>query len=203
MMDADLERLTPEGVLGFWFGEQPGQPLLMAGRWFARDAAFDAEIGRRFGRHVARAAAGRFYSWRETPRSALALILMLDQFSRNIYRDSPLAFAHDDVASQICMDGLEKEFDGQLQPMEAAFFIMPLMHSESPAHQQRSVEKFAELARRAPEPLREALANNHKYALAHQEIIVRFGRFPHRNALLGRACTPEEHDYLKDSDAGF
>lgn len=202
-MNADQERLTPKDVLGFWFGEHPEQPLLMAGRWFARDAAFDVEIGRCFGRHVARAAAGQYDDWRNAPRSALALILMLDQFSRNIHRDSPRAFAHDDVALQICMDGLEKGFDGRLQPMEAAFFYMPLMHSESPDHQQRSVEKFEKLARRAPEPLREALANNHKYALAHREIIVRFGRFPHRNALLDRACTPEEDIYLKDPDAGF
>ncbi len=203
MIDADQERLTPESVLGFWFGEDTEQPLLMAGRWFAKDAAFDAEIGRRFGRHVAPAAAGHYDDWRHAPRSALALILMLDQFPSNIHRDSPRAFAQDDLALQICLDAVEKGFDGRLQPMEAAFFYMPLMHSESPAHQQRSVEQFAELARRAPEPLREALANNHKYALTHQEVIVRFGRFPHRNALLGRAGTPEEDDYLKDSDAGF
>lgn len=203
MTKADRERLTPEDVLGFWFGEDTGQPLAMAARWFAKDAAFDAEIGRRFGRHMAPAAAGQYDGWRRAPRSALALILMLDQFSRNIHRDASLAFAQDDLALQICMDGLEKGFDERLQPMEAVFLIMPLMHSESPAHQQRSVEKYAELARRAPEPLREALANNHKYALSHQEIIVRFGRFPHRNALLGRAATPEEEDYLKDPDAGF
>ena len=190
-------------VLEFWFGNEPDEPLLHAERWFKRDEEFDAEIQRRFGAAFVAAAAGKLNHWRNQAESALALIILLDQFSRNLHRESPSAFAQDGAALNLCIAGLEDGFDLQLPPIQRAFFYMPLMHSESLEHQRLSVEKFEALSLAAPAELRTALQSNHRFALEHMELIERFGRFPHRNPVLGRASTPEEIKYLESPDAGF
>ena len=190
-------------MLNFWFGDDPDQPLAMEERWFKRDDAFDEEVRRRFGGFVARAGAGEFEQWGGHAESALALIIMLDQFPRNLYRDSRLAFTHDGAALTLCLAGLQRGYDARLAHMRRSFFYMPLMHSEFLDHQRLSVEKFAELALAAPAGMGDAMENNHRFALAHLQLIERFGRFPHRNQVLHRSNTPEESTYLESPDAGF
>lgn len=207
--------LEPAGVLEFWFGNRPEHPLANAERWFKRDEQFDAEIRSLLATSPADAsssapsdalsdaAAGKLNHWRDQAESALALIILLDQFSRNIHRDSPLAFTQDHAALKLCLAGLRKGFDLRLPPLHRSFFYMPLMHSESLDHQRLCVEKFEALANAAPPELRKALENNHRFALEHMELIDRFGRFPHRNSVLGRVSTPEELKYLESPNAGF
>jgi uncharacterized protein (DUF924 family) len=212
-MDSASTGLEPRDVLNFWFGKDLTQPLAMAENWFRKDEGFDGEVKSRFGDHVARAARGDYGGWGAGAEAALALIILLDQFPRNIHRDSALSFSHDEAALGICLEGLEKGSDFLLAPIRRSFYYMPLMHSESIEHQHRSVEKFAALASAGGKPaptepgmaleLARALENNHRFAVAHMELIERFGRFPHRNAVLNRRNTPEESTYLESPDAGF
>lgn len=171
-----------EAVLAFWFEEtRPYQ-------WFRRDRAFDENVRKRFGALHAAAAPGRLDVWRAHPRFSLALILVLDQFSRNIYRDDPRAFAQDAHALRIARDALRRRFDRLVSDQRKAFFYMPFMHAEDLAVQEESVRLFkAQL----PGTM------NMPYALEHRDIIARFGLFPHRNRILGRKSTPEEIAFLK------
>lgn len=195
--------LFPEAVLEFWFGADSADPLRNAELWFRKDAQFDAEIRRAFQSHLEQVARGGYSHWRKIPREALAFIILLDQFSRNIYRDSALAFAQDALALRSCLDGLDQGFDGQLRPMEASFFYMPLMHSEELTMQRKSVNKFEELLARGTMALKETLAKNLESAVDHCKIIEKYGRFPHRNALLGRPNTASEDKYLTQAGEGF
>ena len=206
-MDDDANVLQPGDVLNFWFGNNPSQPLAMAEKWFGKDDAFDVEVKMRFGDHLTRAACGEYGDWGRHPEGALALIIMLDQFPRNMHRNSALSFAYDEAALGLCLEGLEKGDDVWLAPVRRSFYYMPLMHSESLEHQRLSVANFAALAatkgNAGPAELRKSLENNHRYAVAHMELIERFGRFPHRNAVLNRRNTSEESTYLESPDAGF
>jgi uncharacterized protein (DUF924 family) len=206
MVDS-LTGLEPAEVLEFWFGNRPEHPLANAERWFKRDEQFDAEIRSLLAKPpsdaMSDAAAGKLNHWCDQAESALALIILLDQFSRNLHRDSPLAFAQDDAALKLCLAGMKAGFDLQLAPIHRSFFYMPLMHSESLDHQRLCVEKFEALSRAAPPELSKTLENNHRFALEHMELIGRFGRFPHRNSVLGRVSTPEELNYLESPNAGF
>lgn len=182
--------VSPEDVLQFWFGV-PGDADWGASRdwWFRKHAATDRKIADRFAVAVDAALAGAFAGWTATPGGALALILLLDQMPRNIHRDTPRAFAGDaracDVARQLVASG---GYDGLL-PVQQWFAALPFEHSESLADQRESVRLFAALAERGfPEPL--------PWAHKHYEVIERFGRFPHRNAILGRASTAAELAYL-------
>ncbi len=173
-----------KAVHAFWFEEAtPAQ-------WFLRDPAFDKTISERFGAAHQAASENRLNDWRATARDALALILLLDQFSRNLYRDDPRAFAQDVLALEEAKQALDRGFDRQRPDKEKAFFYMPFMHSEDLVAQEQSVALFE-----ANLPA----SDNHRYAIEHHEIIARFGRFPHRNRVLGRPLTPEEIAYL---DAG-
>jgi len=176
-------------VLDFWF-----DPALDAAqrnkRWFAKDAAFDAEIRRRFLPLYEEGAAGRLAAWMDSPRSALALVVLLDQFPRNMFRGEARAFAADELARDAA-GALRAGLD-DLSPDERLFACLPYEHSESMADQDLACELIAPLG---GELLR--------YAERHREIIERFGRFPHRNAILGRASTPEEVEFLKLPGSGF
>lgn len=171
-----------EAVLSFWFDET--KPF----QWFRRDHVFDARCARRFGPLHEAARTGRLDVWRAAPRPALARIIILDQFSRNICRDTPAAFAQDDLALAAARDGIKRRFDKRFGAKERAFFYMPFMHSESLAAQEESVALFKS---QLPG------TDNLPYAVQHRTIIRRFGRFPHRNKVLGRQSTPEEIAYLK------
>ena len=160
-------------------------------RWFTKDAAFDEEIRARFLPAYEMAAAGQLLAWVESPEGALALIILLDQFPRNLFRGSPQAFATDAAAMKVSHDAIAKGFDKTCDPALRQFFYMPLMHSENLADQARCVELFAA----------NDTTDNLRYAIEHRAIIARFGRFPHRNAVLGRESTAEEVLFL--SEGGF
>jgi len=198
--------LEPEDVLDFWFGRmRPGEPVPPERYrlWFGGEVRTDRLIAERFAAAVDQAAAGDCDRWRTTPQGTLALLLVLDQFPRNIYRGSSRAYAFDAMAQTICLEGLEAGLDRRLQTVERAFFYLPLEHAEDPLLQQRSVAAFAGLLREAPEALREACRGFLDYAERHRAIILRFGRFPHRNAALNRPSSSEEEAFLREPGSSF
>lgn len=184
---------TPDEVLKFWFEES------RRAQWFGKEPAFDAEIDRRFGALTHQARDGKLERWVETPRSCLALIILIDQFSRNLYRGSPLAWSADVHALAIAKLALEKGFDQELTRTERTFMYMPLMHSEDLADQERS---FA-LTRKNSKGGDDFHRKNHESAVRHRDIIARFGRFPHRNEVLGRDSTTEELAFLEEPNSSF
>lgn len=185
-------------VLDFWFGA-PGSAEHGAVRdvWFRKDAAFDDEIRRRFKKVVSIALAGGFGEWCTEARGALARVIVLDQFTRNIFRDTPQAFAGDERALATSEDALDRGFDRQLDGNERWFLYMPFEHAESESAQRRSLELFGALAADTGNgaPL--------EWARKHADVIFRFGRYPHRNDLLGRPSTPEEVAFLAQPGSRF
>jgi uncharacterized protein (DUF924 family) len=173
---------SPADVLAFWRAAGPAQ-------WFRKDDAFDADIGARFRTTHAEAAAGALTAWEATPESALALVIVLDQFPRNMFRGDARAFAADARAREVARRALARGFDQDVPATERMFFYLPFEHSENLADQERCSALFR--ANGDAELL--------KWAELHADIIRRFGRFPHRNAVLGRATTPAEQAFL---DAG-
>ncbi|WP_428267190.1 DUF924 family protein [Haliangium sp.] len=184
-----------EQVLAYWFGPD-GAGATTSHRWFTRDDAFDAEIRARFGDDYERAVAGQLDDWAITPRGRLALVILLDQFSRNLYRDHADAYAHDARAQRLCTEGIDRGLDRRLSAIERWFFYMPLMHAEDLDLQARSVSCFRQLVEDAPEAHRAACEGALRYAESHRDEIERFGRFPHRNQVLGRTSTPAELRFL-------
>ena len=198
--------MTPEEIVGFWFGSNPDDVAAAEERsalWWDKDPAVDRALGERFGGWIERAAAGELDAWAATPRGRLALVLLLDQLPRNVFRDTPRAFAHDARALAHCLRALATRADRALRPIERVFLYLPLEHSEAPLHQDRSVALYAALLDEVPPAWRPAFEAYHRYALRHREIVARFGRFPHRNALLGRRSTPEELAFLREPDSAF
>jgi uncharacterized protein (DUF924 family) len=185
---------TPGDVLAFWFGAPPHTER---GEWFRKDAAFDAAIRERFGDALARGLAGAFGEWCGEPRGALARVVLLDQFTRNAFRDTPRAFAGDARALATADDAIRRGFDASLDRYERWFLYIPYEHSEDLAMQRRALELFGALARD------EGLDGPLRYAKRHAEIIERFGRFPHRNSILGRESTPEEIAFLREPGSSF
>ena len=186
-----------EEVLRFWFGEPGGEPP--SEMWFTRSEETDREIRERFGELLERARRGELDDWAETPRGALALVILLDQMSRNVHRDSPEAFAADDRAQRVTLEAVSRGFDRELGIQERAFLYMPMMHSEDPAHHERSIDLFTQLVEDAPDDMKERCRTFLKYAHAHKDVVDRFGRYPHRNRVLGRESTPEEIEHLRDN----
>lgn len=181
------EELGPKDVLAFWFGE------LTPEDWFRGSAELDSKIARRFRDLHLTLARGIDPLWRETPQARLACIIALDQFPRNIYRGTPLAFATDKLALREARLALEAGADQQLGKDHCCFLYLPFEHSEDHADQDLCVSLFAELGD----------ANYHDYAKRHRDVISRFGRFPHRNAIVGRESTVDEQAYLQTPGAGF
>ena len=196
----------PSAILDFWFrgqpADRPASPELMR-LWFGKDPATDQTIRARFGAQVEAAAAGRYPDWQETARGRLALILLLDQFPRNIYRDAPKAYAWDSQAVALTLAGLDAGHDRHLAIVERAFFYLPLEHAEDLALQQRSLEVFERLQEEAPPALHRMCAGFYDYARRHHEIIARFGRFPHRNAVLSRVSSAAEAAFLRQPGSSF
>lgn len=188
-------------VLEFWFADTLAQPSRIESRmglWFAAasSTALDAAIEQQFGELIELASDGHLVSWTQSARERLALILLLDQFRRNVYRGTPAAFARDAHALELSRTGIVSGMLAELVPIECVFFLMPLQHAEEPAAQEQSIQAFRELIPRVGPQLRDVFEHFFDYAVLHRDIIARFGRFPHRNALLGRASTPEEGDWL-------
>ena len=185
IINPELIKRTPGAagdVVGFWFDESGPK------KWFRGGPAFDAEIRTRFHAHHAAATAGLLDGWRASAPTALALLLILDQFSRNMFRRDPRAFASDPYARLVASNAIERRFDKIAPANMRAFFYLPFMHSECLADQKRSVALF-----KATMPG----STNLPFAIEHAEIVERFGRFPHRNEALGRRSTPAEIAYLK------
>ena len=184
-------------VLQFWLGDDPVAEIAAhAPRWFASDEATDAEIRARFGELHAAAARGELAAWADTPRGRLALVIVLDQFSRNLCRGDGAQFANDPTAQALAREGLEAGDAETLDAVERLFLLMPLMHAEQLALQDESCERFARLADAAPEPARATCQSFADYARRHRAVIARFGRFPHRNELLGRVNSDAEAEHL-------
>ena len=183
-------------VLLFWFGP-PGERGKRQKRWFVKSAPFDREIRERFLPLYEAAAAGKLAHLRATAADSLALIVLLDQFPRNMFRGTPRAFATDPLALESARHAVAQGFDRSMLPVERMFVYLPFEHSEALADQLKSCELTKPLDA-YPET-----DDVYRYAVAHRDIIRRFGRFPHRNAILGRASTPEELDFLKGPGSSF
>lgn len=189
-------------ILDFWFGEldERGLPTdARMQRWFDSDPAFDDEIRGRFGHTLEQAR--ELTGWRSTAAGTLSLVILADQFSRNIHRGTARAFALDDLALALATDALDTGLHRELRPIERVFLYMPLEHAEDPAIQDRSVQCFHDLAGEVPASTRELFEDFAGHAEGHREVIARFGRFPHRNAALGRRNTPEEAMHLESGQA--
>lgn len=195
-------RVPHEDILEFWFGDGdrdwPEQAITR--RWFQSSAAQDADIKARFGDRVAAALERELVDWEQESPSRLALILLLDQLTRNIFRGTARAFAGDHRAATLSLEGLSTGMDRRLPWAGQVFFCMPLMHAEDVDLQNRSVACYRDLHQRVPPALRPAIAENLRFAEEHRDIIVRFGRFPHRNQVLGRDSTPEEIAFLETAN---
>jgi uncharacterized protein (DUF924 family) len=193
-----------EEILRFWFGEStpdesPGPDRIQL--WFRGGADADREIRERFGADVEQARRGELDSWAETPRGRLALIILLDQFPRNLYRGSPQAFATDAAALALAVAGLDLGQDAALTPCEQMFFVLPLGHSENLAMQDRALAYSEAWAKRLPEALQGMAQGALGHARQHRDVIARFGRFPTRNEALGRSSTPEEEAHVREAKA--
>jgi len=201
-----LSKSRVEEILDFWFGElSPDGPVSAARRrlWFGGDEETDRLIGERFGRDLEAARRGDYDGWRDSPQGALALIVVLDQFPRNIYRGSAQAYASDAKALNLSLEGMAQGQDRFLAVAEKAFFYLPLEHAEESAMQRLSVAAFTRLWREAPVGGKKMAEGFLDFAIRHREIIERFGRFPHRNAVLGRPSTAEEEAFLREPGSSF
>ena len=195
-----------EEVLKYWFGHVEETALPSAHRtevWFGGKKETDDEVKGNFSSDLQNAIAGKYVDWEKDPHSYLALIIIFDQFSRHIYRNAPQAFAQDQMALDLCLRGVQQEFDHALSLIERVFFYMPLMHSENLEMQSTSVRAYQILVNLSFPETRSVYENFLEYAVKHYEVIRRFGRFPHRNILLGRPSTAEELEFLKSSSSPF
>jgi uncharacterized protein (DUF924 family) len=204
-MDEALE------VRRFWFGKLPLKPEGVQARlelWFGSglkeaQQRTDELIRSRFASLIERAAAGELAAWADSPRRRLSLILLLDQFPRQVYRGTGRAFAADRDALALTLSGMQAAADAALTPVERIFFYMPLQHAELPEAQDEAVAAYRRLLNEAPADLEELFASSLKYAELHRSIVARFGRFPHRNRVLGRISTTEEQNYLRQGGQSF
>jgi uncharacterized protein (DUF924 family) len=184
---------TPRDILQFWYSER-ARPL-----WFEKDAAFDEEIRARFAPLVHEAQLGRLDDWRASPDGTLALLILLDQFSRNLFRGSAKAFLGDARAREIAVEAIARGYDQRYPFPDRVFFYLPFEHCETLANQDRYIALLEGCAREFGEQAVEFLEYGHR----HRDIIKRFGRFPHRNAALGRETTEEEAEFLKGPNSSF
>lgn len=179
--------MTSDRVLNFWFRETDPK------YWFAKDDSFDEKVQNLFLETYQTALLGETSSWRRTPEGRLAEIIVLDQFSRNIFRDSADAFKGDPLALRLAQEAVIAGDDQKIPIERRPFLYLPYMHSEDPKVHEKAIELFSQ----------KGLESNLKFEISHKKIIDRFGRYPHRNKVLGRASTPEELDFLKQPGSSF
>jgi uncharacterized protein (DUF924 family) len=189
--------MDPRALLEFWLSDY-ARPL-----WFEKNAAFDAEIRHRFGGWIEAGAQGRLVEWERRPDTALALVVLLDQFPRNIFRNSPRAFLYDSAALGVAGRAVERGHDLVTPLDRRAFFYLPFEHCEQGAAQERAVELFRRWVDAHEGAARNEAEDQFRYVLRHREIIERFGRFPHRNLALGRNSTPEELAFMTEPMSSF
>ncbi|HEY9844961.1 MAG TPA: DUF924 family protein [Candidatus Caenarcaniphilales bacterium] len=187
-------------ILDFWFGtsQAAATPSQVRKVWFAKDPEFDQLIQNRFQATYEQAAAGQLNHWQALPEGCVALILLLDQFPRHMFRGKPRAFSTDHLALSIAQQAINHGFDQQLPALQCWFLYIPFMHSEQLEQQRQSVELFRQLKDAEPKT-----ASAFCYAVKHLEVVEQFGRFPHRNSILGRVSTPEEVAFLKQRGSSF
>jgi uncharacterized protein (DUF924 family) len=208
-MDAtitDDDQIRIDAILAFWFKEHELTAPQIDGRmdiWFGDDRLFDEEIAREFASVVEEASDGKLNHWAKEPLGRLALILLLDQFRRNIHRNTVEAFAMDKAALKLCVEGAMEKKDKGLTPIQRAFFYMPLQHAESVKVQKKSCELYRKLAQVVSPTYKETFETISQFADLHHDIVDQFGRFPHRNKLLKRDNTPEEEEYLSGDSPSF
>ncbi|NNL55807.1 MAG: DUF924 domain-containing protein [Woeseia sp.] len=202
----DEDQVRIEAILDFWFQEQALTAPQIDRRmeiWFGSDPLFDHEIVENFGNDVELASKGKLDHWAHSPRGLLALIILIDQFRRNIHRNTEKAFSHDKLALKFCVEGAMQKKEQDLTPIEKVFFYMPLQHAESRRVQAKSVELYERMAESVSPTYRETFETVLQFAELHKDIIDQFSRFPHRNELLGRENTPEEDEYLSGDSPDF
>jgi len=195
-----------EDILDFWFGElnQHGcSTPEHRKRWWTKSDAFDESIQHHFLDDYEAIVDGEREAWRSSARGALAYIIVLDQFSRNMFRGTPQMFAADELAREVCREGLDAGFDAELSFDERVFFYLPLEHSESMADHKLCLELFERLLASAPELLEADAKYYLDFAVQHKAIIERFGRYPHRNEMLGRASSEQEAKFLREPGSSF
>jgi len=200
--DEDQARI--ETILSFWFKEQQLTAPQIDRRmeiWFGDDPVFDHEIEKEFADDVSAACEGNLDHWATNPHGRLALIILIDQFRRNIFRNSAEAFSKDKLALKLCVEGAMEKKDKGLTPIQRVFFYMPLQHSESRKVQAKSLELYNRLAEVVSPTHRETFLTVAQFAELHKDIVDQFGRFPHRNKLLNRENTEQEAEYLADDDS--
>jgi uncharacterized protein (DUF924 family) len=197
---------TQDSIHEFWFGAGTDDDAAAKEKsrlWWSKDAGIDRAVRQRFEDVLKRAARSELDDWSATPAGTLALILLTDQFPRNMYRDTPQGFAFDALARDWCRSGIDRGFDQALRPIERVFFYMPLEHSESLHDQYLAVALFEKMIA-ALEPERQSGFTGYlDFALHHRDIIERFGRFPHRNAILGRESSEQESAFLLEKGSSF
>jgi uncharacterized protein (DUF924 family) len=191
---------TPQEILEYWFGNPPAPNGKV---WFGGGKKVDDELRARFGDDAERASKGELDEWASTPHGRLALVILLDQLPRNLFRGTARSFATDSKAQALAKDAVERAIDRELAPVERLFMYMPLTHAEDREAQREGVALFDRLSNESPKELASTTESFAKYARIHAAIVERFGRFPHRNALLGRATTGEEKAYLAEHPENF
>ena len=197
---------TADSVLHFWFGESDSAAEVSAGKsqlWWRKDESVDRAIADRFGDTVESVAKGEFSHWHGSPAGQLASIICVDQLPRNFYRDQAQAFAYDDIAFDFAEQALSAQADLRLPPIRRVFMYLPFEHRENIAAQSRSVALFQTLADESGTADKPIFENFLDFAKRHYEVIEKFGRFPHRNRILGRPSTPRELEFLKQPGSSF
>lgn len=195
----DDDQIRIDAVLAFWFKDkQLGAPQIDARMdvWFGEDSVFDEEVAREFQDDVEAASEGNLDHWGHQPKGRLALIILLDQFRRNIYRGTPEAYACDKAALKLCVEGAMEKKDKGLSAIQRVFFYMPLQHAESRKIQKKACSIYNKLSDAVSPTYKETFETIAQFAELHADIVERFGRFPHRNAVMRRENTPEETEYL-------
>ncbi|MEB3230694.1 MAG: DUF924 family protein [Leptolyngbyaceae bacterium] len=200
-MVSHADQVDQAAILEFWFGCPMGhEPSYAQQRnlWFRKDERTDHQIQHQFSHIYTQIVQGSRQSWLATAHGSLAMVIVLDQFPRNMFRGTPQAFATDGQALAVAERAIAQNFDQPLFPAQRLFFYLPCEHSETQQHQRQSVALFQALAQQSEE-----LHDAYDYALKHQVVIEQFGRFPHRNAILGRPSTPEEIQFLQQPGSSF
>ena len=195
-----------ESILHYWFGGATDDAEIVREKsalWWKQDSKVDAEIRRRFEMMLNAEIKNEFASWSSSPRGQLARILLCDQFPRNMYRDSPRAFDYDERARKLAREAIDAGQDKKLRPVERVFLYLPFEHSETVDDQTLSLRLYTALVEYVPETDRPTYQKFLEFARKHKEIIDRFGRFPHRNAILGRQSTAAEAEFLKGPGSSF
>lgn len=197
---------SPETICEFWFGSSQDDLEVAQQRsqlWWSKNPTVDAEIKARFSGYLSKVVSGELEEWRQSPLGTLALILLTDQFPRNMFRGTAQAFAYDAIARALCKQGIKDGTDQSLRPIQRVFFYLPLEHSESLADQEHCLQLFQQLAEASEPHLKSIFENYIDFAVRHRDIIDRFDRFPHRNAILNRNSTQAEIEFLKTPGSSF